>query len=248
MVAHESDLLGPHHDGDKALRLGGLRRLVAQDLLEAEIREPRVARANACGADHVGCLQKLALGGILQLLELLFVAMRQLAELVFEREQFLQFLMVRRVEVANLVVQGQEVHAARHSLPALGAEPHDLEASFVQLLCQLVHRNVGRRAHQDLALVLPREVVDDRGARHGLPRAGRALDQVQRALHGLAHRVDLRVIQLWQVRRGEVARRLGAQRLRLDVVPEELVVQVPGDAGVVNCKCPHARLHPVERR
>ena len=43
---------------------------------------------------------------------------------------------------------------------------------------------------------------------------------------------DLGVVELWQPRRGEAARHLRADRLRLDLVAEQAVVDVAGDLPV----------------
>ena len=52
------------------------------------------------------------------------------------------------VHVAGLVVQSQEGHRRVNGLPALGTEPHHLQARLVDLLRQLVDRNVAGSTHQ----------------------------------------------------------------------------------------------------
>eukprot|EP00962_Isochrysis_galbana_P051706 scaffold23158_cov96-Isochrysis_galbana.AAC.1 len=53
MVAHQHQVLGPQHDGDEALGLGGLRGLVDQALPEAQRADAGVAGGRAGAADHV---------------------------------------------------------------------------------------------------------------------------------------------------------------------------------------------------
>mmetsp|Transcript_11254 Transcript_11254/g.30094 ORF Transcript_11254/g.30094 Transcript_11254/m.30094 type:complete len:330 (+) Transcript_11254:1957-2946(+) len=156
--------------------------------------------------------------------------------------------MVWCVEVPYLVVQRQKVHAARDGLATLRAEADDFEAGLVQLFGQLVDGDVGGRTHEHLALVLPREVVDDGGTGDGLAGARRSLDEVQWALHGLAHGVDLRVVQLRQVRRSEVPGQVCPEGLRLHVVAEQSVVEVSRHAGIIDRESAQGRLHAVERR
>jgi hypothetical protein len=51
-------LLGPHDQRDHGLRLHCLGRLVNQQAAEAEVGQPRVARARARRAHHIGGLQR----------------------------------------------------------------------------------------------------------------------------------------------------------------------------------------------
>lgn len=46
------------------------------------------------------------------------------------------------VHVAGLVVQSEEGHGRVDGLPALGTQPHNLQARLVNLLCELVHGDV----------------------------------------------------------------------------------------------------------
>lgn len=52
------------------------------------------------------------------------------------------------LHVTGLVVQSQEGHRRVDSLPALGTQPHNLEAGLMDLLRQLVDSNVTGSAHQ----------------------------------------------------------------------------------------------------
>mmetsp|Transcript_54928 Transcript_54928/g.160281 ORF Transcript_54928/g.160281 Transcript_54928/m.160281 type:complete len:228 (+) Transcript_54928:2069-2752(+) len=226
MIPNKDDLLCAHHDRDEALGLCGLGRLVAEDLLESEVCKPGVPGADAGGANDVCRLQELSLCGILELLELLLIAVRELPQLLLQGEELLQLLVVRRVQVPDLVVKRQEVNAAGNCLTALGAQSHDLESGLVQLFRQLVHCDVGGRADQHLALVLPREVVNYGGARHRLACPRWALDQAERILQRLAHGVNLGVVQLRQIGSREVPRERCADCLRLHVVAQQLVVEV----------------------
>mmetsp|Transcript_6255 Transcript_6255/g.15425 ORF Transcript_6255/g.15425 Transcript_6255/m.15425 type:complete len:311 (-) Transcript_6255:812-1744(-) len=152
VVAHEHTLLGPEHDGDEALWLCGLGALVDEHLCESEVGEARVAGPDACGADDVGSHEDLSLCGAFEGLVLLLVSRRQLPELVLELLQLGQIALFCGVQVAHAVVEGEVLHGRRHALSALGTQPHDLEARGVDLLRQLVHRHVGRRAHQHLPM------------------------------------------------------------------------------------------------
>lgn len=52
------------------------------------------------------------------------------------------------VHVTGLVVQSQEGHRGVNGLPALGTQPHHLEAGLVDLLRELVDGNVTGSTHQ----------------------------------------------------------------------------------------------------
>ena len=76
----------------------GLRHLA-----EAHGIDAGVARGGAGAADDVRRLQDLALGRALELVVLLLVGLRELAQLLLEHAQLAQLRLVRRVEVAHLV-------------------------------------------------------------------------------------------------------------------------------------------------
>mmetsp|Transcript_99127 Transcript_99127/g.206634 ORF Transcript_99127/g.206634 Transcript_99127/m.206634 type:complete len:346 (+) Transcript_99127:1539-2576(+) len=246
MVPNENDLLGAHHDRDETLRLCGLGGLVAENLLKSEVLEAGVASADASCANHVGGLKKFALRGILKLLELLLVDVRKLSKLFFERDQLLKLLMIWSVEVPNLVVESEVVYPAGDGLPTLGAQTNHLQASPMELLGELIDRDVRRGADQDLALILPRHVVHDGRARHRFSSAGRPLDEVKRALHGLLDGVGLGVIQLGQVGSREMPRKCRSHCLSLHIMTQQSVVEETGDARVIDGERPHGSLHTVE--
>lgn len=52
------------------------------------------------------------------------------------------------LHVASLVVQSKEGHGRVDGFPALGTQPHHLQPSLVDLLCQLVNCNVTGSTHQ----------------------------------------------------------------------------------------------------
>jgi hypothetical protein len=247
VITDEHHLLGTVHQRDEALGLRGLRRLVHQHLAKAKVGQARVAGAHAGGADDVGVLQDLALGGPLERLVLAFVGRAQLAQLVLELLQLAQLARVRRVQVAHLVVQGQELDRRRNHLAALGAQPHHLEPRGVDALGQVVDCHVAGRADQDLALVLLRQVVHNGGRGHRLARARRALDQHQRALQRRLDRADLRVVELGQPGRREALGQHDLDGLRLDVVAQQPVVDVARHRRLLHRERAHGGLHAVER-
>lgn len=51
---------------------------------------------------------------------------------------------------ACLVVEGEVFDVAADGLSRPGSHPHHLQASQVQLLCQVIHSNIGGRCHQHL--------------------------------------------------------------------------------------------------
>lgn len=81
-------------------------------------------------------------------------------------------------------------------------------------------------------LVLLDELVDDGGGGDGLTRAGRALDEGQRALQHALDGGDLRVVELRQARGREAAREVRLDGLLLHLVAEQLVVQISTKGGV----------------
>ena len=61
------------------------------------------------------------------------------------------------------------------------------------LLAELVHCGVTGSTDEDGAAVLLDQLVDDGGAGDGLAGAGRTLDQGERPLQSVLHRVHLKV-------------------------------------------------------
>mmetsp|Transcript_85518 Transcript_85518/g.151348 ORF Transcript_85518/g.151348 Transcript_85518/m.151348 type:complete len:228 (+) Transcript_85518:1573-2256(+) len=226
MVTHKDNLLGTHHDGNEALWLCSLSGFVAKNLLETEVLQPRISCTHTCSANDIGGRKQLSFSRVLQLFELLLVSVRELTELVFQREQLLQLLVIGSVQVTNLVMQSQEIHTASYRFTGLGTETHHLEARLVQLLSKLINGDVGWCANKDLSLILASEVVDNGGAGNGLASTWRTLDQAQWVGQGLPHSVDLGVIQGWQVRCCEVLWHICPDGLRLNIMAQELVVEI----------------------
>lgn len=52
------------------------------------------------------------------------------------------------LHVTGLVVQSEEGHRGVDGFPALGTQPHHLQASLVDLLCQLIHSDVTGSTHE----------------------------------------------------------------------------------------------------
>ena len=100
VVAHENELLGAKHHRHHALGLGRLHALVDEDRVELLALQPRVARAHASAADHVGRLHQLPLGAFLQHPIALFIHRRQLTRLVL---QLLQLVQLRVAEIQYFV-------------------------------------------------------------------------------------------------------------------------------------------------
>ena len=86
--------------GFAGLRPGGAG---LRHLAEAHGIDAGVARGGAGAADDVRRLQDLALGRALELVVLLLVGLRELAQLLLEHAKLAQLRLVRRVEVAHLV-------------------------------------------------------------------------------------------------------------------------------------------------
>ena len=243
MVAHEHDLLASQYQRNHAFyevepsvfsptlrhtttrprtRFSRLRRLIDQHRPKLELGQPRIPRAHTRTTNHIRHAQNLLLAQPTQRLILALVVRAQLPLLVLELNQLLQ-LNVRRA-VRHLLVQRQKRDRRVQRLPRLGRQPHHLEPRRVDLLRQLVHRDVRRRADQHLSRVHLREVVHDRGRRYGLARTRRPLDEAQRLLQHALHGVHLGVVELRQTRRGEPFRHLGPEDLGLEFVSEEFVV------------------------
>mmetsp|Transcript_5605 Transcript_5605/g.9207 ORF Transcript_5605/g.9207 Transcript_5605/m.9207 type:complete len:232 (+) Transcript_5605:1356-2051(+) len=187
VVAHQYELLDAHHDGDEALRLHGLRRLVDEQLSEAQVGQPRVPRPHTGHANHVGRLQDLPLRLRSQMAKPPGVGGDQVANLVLEPLQLAQLGLVRGVEVPHQRMQRQVVDGRECRFSGLGGDPNDLETRLVDLFGQLVHRHVGGRTHEHLSDILLRQVVHERGRGHRLPSPWRALNQTKRLLQHCAH-------------------------------------------------------------
>ena len=67
------------------------------------------------------------------------------------------------LHVSDLVVQGEEGHRGLDGLPTLGTQTHHLEARLVDLLRELVHRDVRGGTHQHLAVTLLGQMVHHSG-------------------------------------------------------------------------------------
>ena len=84
MVADQHELLRPEHDRDQTL---GSVACVASSMSTWRKRIDAIRASPAAehvGADDVGRLEQLALGGAFEREELLLVGLRELAQLVFE--------------------------------------------------------------------------------------------------------------------------------------------------------------------
>ena len=229
-------------DGGAGLQAGGAG---LRHLAEAHGVDAGVARGGASAADDVRRLKDLPLGGALELVVLLLVGLRELAQLLLEHAQLVQLGLVGRIEVAHLVVQRQILDAAIDGLARLCAEAEDAQSCLVDLLGELVDGHVGGRAHKGLALQLLGEVVDDRGGGDCLARAGRTLHHRERLLQHRLDGEDLRVVELGQPGRAEAARHGHSDGRLLDLVAEQPVVDVAGDGGLVHGEGLERGLHAV---
>mmetsp|Transcript_7910 Transcript_7910/g.23809 ORF Transcript_7910/g.23809 Transcript_7910/m.23809 type:complete len:839 (+) Transcript_7910:1217-3733(+) len=248
VVAHKHQLLGTHNNGDETLGLRRLSALVHKNLLKPEVVEPWVACAHARGADDVGRHQQLALRRALELLVLLLVGGAQLALLGLELQQLAELELVRRVQLLDLMVEGEVLDRGAHRLAALGAHADHLEARAVDLLREMVHGHVAGRRHEHLPLAHLGQVVDDAGRRHRLARPGRTLDDAERLLQHALDRENLRVVELRKPGRREALGQRAPHNLRLHVVAQQSVVEIPAYGGLVHGEVAHRRLHAVEGR
>lgn len=83
MITNQNDLLGSHHDGDKALGFRGLCGLIDQHLLESRLSQPWVSGSDAGSANDICGLQELPLGLGTEGVEPLLIRLRQLTQLLF---------------------------------------------------------------------------------------------------------------------------------------------------------------------
>lgn len=149
MVAYQNNVLGTFQDWNESFRLGGLRCLVNQHLLELVALEAEVERADAGCADDVRRLEDLVLGLALQVLEHALVPLAQELAAVFlsPLEQLLPAPEGTVLQVADLLVQAEVINGRVDRFARSGAEPHGLHSGAVDLLSQLIDGNIGRRTH-----------------------------------------------------------------------------------------------------
>ena len=195
VIAHHHHLLRAHDERDEALGFRRLRALVHEHLAEAKVRQPRVAGADGGYAHDVRRGDNLPFDLALQPLVSPFVVAAQLAELVLELLQLLELRSLGRVQVRDLVVEGEVLHGRRHVLSGPRRESHDAQPRALDLLRELVHGDVGGGAHDHLPEVLLRELVHDRRGCHRFSGSRRALDEAERSLQHRARRALLRVVE-----------------------------------------------------
>mmetsp|Transcript_58815 Transcript_58815/g.95037 ORF Transcript_58815/g.95037 Transcript_58815/m.95037 type:complete len:221 (+) Transcript_58815:2520-3182(+) len=177
MITHQHQLLGTHHDGNEALGLCGLCRLIDEYLGEAEALKTGVASAHTGRADDISCQQQLALCGAPELFVLFIVLRRQLAELLFQLlELAVLILVVVVVEVGGLVMKSEMLDRGANRFATLGRHTHHFEARFVDFFSEMIYGHVTGRCHEHLSLPHTREMVDNTCRRHGLARTRRPLN------------------------------------------------------------------------
>ena len=254
VVADHHHLLGARDEGDEALGLRRLRGLVHEYRPEPKLRQARVPRPRARRADDVRRLQDVQLQALRQRPVPPLVLGAQLAELVLELLQLGELPVSsprRAAQRLGLVVQSEVLHGARDALAAPRGDANHPEARLLDLLRELVHRDVRRRAHEHLLppRVARRQVVHDGRGGHRLARPRRALNQAQGRAQHRPHRAPLAVVQRREVRgvlalgQGRVEERRGDRR----VVAEEEMVHVPAHARLVQRERAKRLLRPVER-
>mmetsp|Transcript_23283 Transcript_23283/g.45808 ORF Transcript_23283/g.45808 Transcript_23283/m.45808 type:complete len:234 (-) Transcript_23283:1097-1798(-) len=191
VVPHQHHLLGPHDEGDECLGFCCLCGLINQDLSESEIRQTRVPRPHTGRTDDVSSVEKFPLGHVAQGLQSLLVTCVQLPHCLLQLQQPLELLVLRGSQRSNLFVQSQVVHCGGNGLSALGSQTHDLQTAHGDPLCHVVDSHVGGGTHKHLALLLPGEVIHDRGRGHGLSGSRRPLNETERRLEGPLHCIGL---------------------------------------------------------
>lgn len=157
-----------------------LSGFVDQDRAEFDLRKTRVTGAHTRAADNISRIKYLLLALPNERLVLPFVVAAKLALFVLELNQLLK-LDVRGV-VGDLAVEREEGDGRVEGFAGFRSEANNLEAGSMDLLRELIHRDVRRSADEDLARIHLCEMIDDRRRGDGLSGTGRALDQTERLL------------------------------------------------------------------
>lgn len=149
-----------HHKVRKMLTwFCSLRGFVDQNSPELELAQPRIARSYASAADNVCSAENLLLALPDQRLILPLIVATQFPLFVFQHDELLQLYVGGTVRY--LLMESQVRDTRIQSLPRFGSQTDHLQTGSVNLLCELIDGNVGRRANENLARVHFCEVVND---------------------------------------------------------------------------------------
>jgi len=118
-----------------------------------------IPRTNASATNNVGGIEDLPLALLDQSLILPLVVGAQLPLLVLQLNEFLQ-LHVRRV-LGHLLMESQERDGGIKGLSRLRGDTDRFQPRGMDLLGELIHGNIGRRADQNGTRVHFRQMVND---------------------------------------------------------------------------------------
>mmetsp|Transcript_8625 Transcript_8625/g.24198 ORF Transcript_8625/g.24198 Transcript_8625/m.24198 type:complete len:252 (-) Transcript_8625:1092-1847(-) len=251
MVADKDHLLGTHRYGNQSLRLDGLRRLIDQNLAEAEILETGITGSDARATNHIGRLQDLPLCTAAEGPPLPLIPIAQFTDLFLETLQLVEFVTGRQ---RGHNVQAKMVHRTGGLFPSLGGETDHTQTARGNLLRQLIYGDVTGCRHEDLAHPLLGEMIDEGRGRHSLAGSWRSLDETQRTLQDLLHGLLLTLVERGKSGDRELSVVIGrgdldvGNPLLLDGMAQKAVVDVARDTGIVDGKGLERVLHPIERR
>ena len=129
-------------------------------------------------------------------------------------------------EVLYLLVQRDVIDIGADGLSRSCAQPNNFQASPIDLICELVYRNVRRSAYQHLPHFLLDEMVYKGGRSYCLSGSWRALNQSQRSCQSFTDGIHLEMVELWETLDGELLWKVSVDVLILGVVAKDLVENI----------------------
>mmetsp|Transcript_34 Transcript_34/g.71 ORF Transcript_34/g.71 Transcript_34/m.71 type:complete len:364 (-) Transcript_34:1105-2196(-) len=248
VITNKHNLLCSHRKRDQRLSFNGLCCLVNDNLTEPKVFEARVSSTNTSAANDIRSLQDLALCAIAKCPILFLIAFRQFTHFSFEALKFVELL--TRCQRCH-DVKTEMVHRTCGCLSSLGCKTDHSQASRGNFFRQLIHGHVRGSSHQNLAHILPSEVINQRGRCHGLASPRRPLNQTHRTLKYSCDSLNLTLIQRWETRSGEIFRIREfwvCDELLFNRVSQKFVIDITSDTGIVNGEIFEGILHAVEGR
>ena len=144
-------------------------------------------------------------------------------------------------------MQAKVVNIGADALSRPGAEANHTKASSVDLICQLIYRDIRWSAHEHLSELLLGQVVDQCRGCHSLSSAWWALNKRQRCHERFLNCVNLEMIQFGLALHGELLRNVVLEELLRGVVTKNLKEDVLADGVFVLQEYFKRKFHPIKR-